>query len=129
MLSHVRASVGGWLASAFQKLFTRSVFRVAMMSSKTARTAALASPYSISFTVAIIPPRFVISVGYTVGRRGVSDRGRPARRQELRYAKPRPDGGCSRRLLDSVCHGTHDATTHRQREPPGSTKGHRGLLD
>jgi hypothetical protein len=33
MLSHVRTSVGSWLASAFQKLFTRSVFRVAMMSS------------------------------------------------------------------------------------------------
>ncbi len=33
MLSHVRRSVGGWWARAFQKLFTQSVLRVAMMSS------------------------------------------------------------------------------------------------
>ena len=32
-LSQVRRSVGGWLASAFQKLLMRSVLRVAMMSS------------------------------------------------------------------------------------------------
>jgi hypothetical protein len=32
-VSHVRRRVGGWTAIAFQKLVTKSVFRVAMMSS------------------------------------------------------------------------------------------------
>src|SRR5262245_40618867 len=52
-LSHVRRRVGGWLASAFQKLLIRSVLRVAMRSSSTARTSPLDSAYSISFTLAI----------------------------------------------------------------------------
>src|SRR4030095_16546520 len=55
-VSHVRRSVGGWLASAFQKLLTRSTFRVAMMSSYTPRTSLLASAYSIILTVAMTPP-------------------------------------------------------------------------
>lgn len=33
MLSQVRRTVGGWLASALQKSLIRSVLRVAMMSS------------------------------------------------------------------------------------------------
>src|SRR5437588_2666021 len=53
MLSHVRFSVAGSCAIAFQKLLIQSVFRVAIMSSYTARTSALASLYSISLKVAI----------------------------------------------------------------------------
>src|SRR5438552_9725210 len=55
-LSQVRRRSGGWLASAFQKLLTASVFRVAMMSSYTARTSPVASAYSMSLTVAISTP-------------------------------------------------------------------------
>src|SRR5690349_23607744 len=46
--SQVRFSVSGSCAIAFQKLLIQSVFRVAMMSSYTARTSGLASLYSIS---------------------------------------------------------------------------------
>src|SRR5947209_4623726 len=56
MLSHVRFSVAGSCAIAFQKLLIQSVFRVAIMSSYTARTSALASLYSISLNVAIACP-------------------------------------------------------------------------
>src|SRR5437588_12206184 len=48
MLSQVRFSVAGSCAIAFQKLLIQSVFRVAMMSSYTARTSGLASAYSMS---------------------------------------------------------------------------------
>src|SRR5580700_2086270 len=47
MLSHVRRSVAGSCASAFQKLLIQSVWRVAMISSYTAPTSGLASAYSI----------------------------------------------------------------------------------
>src|SRR4029077_4147066 len=56
MLSQVRFSVAGSCAMAFQKLLIQSVLRVAMMSSYTARTSALASLYSISLNVAIESP-------------------------------------------------------------------------
>src|ERR1017187_5447712 len=45
MLSQVRRSVAGSCASAFQKLLIQSVWRVAMISSYTARTSGLASAY------------------------------------------------------------------------------------
>src|SRR5262249_25427357 len=47
MLAQMRRSVTGSWARTFQKLFTQSVLRVAMMSSYTARTSADASAYSI----------------------------------------------------------------------------------
>src|SRR5258706_3394347 len=56
MLSHVRFSVAGSCAMAFQKLLIQSTFRVAMISSYTARTSGLASWYSISLKVAIASP-------------------------------------------------------------------------
>src|SRR6185295_17040072 len=56
MLSHVRLSVAGSCASAFQKLLIQSVLRVAMMSSNTARTSGPASAYSISRTVVMLGP-------------------------------------------------------------------------
>src|SRR5262245_65863602 len=46
-LSHVRSSVAGSCARYFQKLFTSGTLRVFLMSSKTARTCADASAYSI----------------------------------------------------------------------------------
>src|SRR6267142_116000 len=53
MLSHVRFSVAGSCAIAFQKLLIQSVLRVAMMSSYMARTSGLASLYSINPNVDI----------------------------------------------------------------------------
>ena len=47
-LSQVRRSVTGSFASAFQKLLTSSTPRDSLISSKTARTSAEASAYSIS---------------------------------------------------------------------------------
>src|SRR5580698_2442397 len=47
MLSQVRRSVAGSCARVFQKLLIQSVWRVDMISSYTARTAGLASAYSI----------------------------------------------------------------------------------
>src|SRR5580704_6890494 len=54
--SHVRFSVSGSCAIAFQKLLIQSVFRVAMMSSYTARTSGLASLYSINGNVGMKSP-------------------------------------------------------------------------
>src|SRR5213078_3327544 len=54
MLLQIRRSVGGSCASTFQKLLTQSVFRVAMMSSYTARTGADALAYSIGSRLAVI---------------------------------------------------------------------------
>src|SRR5438876_12082052 len=53
MLPQIRRSVGGSCARTFQKLLTQSVFRVAMMSSYTARTCADASAYSIGSRLAV----------------------------------------------------------------------------
>jgi hypothetical protein len=52
----VRRRVGGWLAIAFQKLFTSGIARFSMMSSYTARTSGEASACCISGTVAGSPP-------------------------------------------------------------------------
>jgi hypothetical protein len=49
----MRFIVGGWLARTFQKLLIQSVFLVAMMSSKTARTSGVAVSYSTLFTIAM----------------------------------------------------------------------------
>src|SRR5690242_21077690 len=49
MLAQMRRSVTGSWARTFQKLFTQSVLRVAMMSSYTARTSGEASAYSIGW--------------------------------------------------------------------------------
>src|SRR5256884_5960962 len=54
MLAHTRRSVAGSCASTFQKLFTQSVLRVAMMSPYTARTSADAFAYSIGSRLAVI---------------------------------------------------------------------------
>src|SRR5215472_4482367 len=54
MSCQVRFSVAGSFARAFQKLLIQSVFRVAMMSSYTARTSGLASLYSTRPRVAIL---------------------------------------------------------------------------
>src|SRR5215467_9162732 len=54
--SHVRFRVMGSCANAFQKLLIQSTFRVAMMSSYTARTSGLASLYSINPKIAMKPP-------------------------------------------------------------------------
>src|SRR5690242_16222025 len=67
-LAHVRRSVTGSCASAFQKLFTQSVLRVAMMSSYTARTSGDASRYSISPKVAMLGAPQIISRGQNHGR-------------------------------------------------------------
>src|ERR1051326_6082065 len=53
-LSQVRLSVGGSCARYFQKLLTSSTLRVRLMSSNTARTAALALRYSIGPIALII---------------------------------------------------------------------------
>src|SRR5436853_7901576 len=55
-LSQVRRRVAGSLANAFQKLLIQSVLRVALMSSKTARTSAVAALSSISGTAGISLP-------------------------------------------------------------------------
>src|SRR5205085_12208151 len=55
-LSQVRRRVAGSLANAFQKLLIQSVLRVALMSSKTARTSAVAAFSSISGTAGISLP-------------------------------------------------------------------------
>src|SRR5256885_1729911 len=54
MLFQTRRSVAGSCASTFQKLFTQSVLRVAMMSSYTARTSADAFAYSMGSRLAVI---------------------------------------------------------------------------
>src|SRR5437870_6941629 len=54
MLLQIRRNVGGSCARTFQKLLTQSVFRVAMMSSYTARTGADALAYSIGSRLAVI---------------------------------------------------------------------------
>src|ERR1700730_4544298 len=58
MLDQVRSRSAGWLASARQKLFTKSDLRVERMSSKTAfmRASAETSSSVQSFTVAIVKP-------------------------------------------------------------------------
>src|SRR5882724_2399524 len=56
MLSQVRLRSAGSWAIAFQKLLIQSVLRVAMMSSKTARTSGLASLYSMRPRVDINSP-------------------------------------------------------------------------
>ena len=53
-LSQVRRKVAGSLANTFQKLLIQSVLRVALMSSKTARTSGLAALSSISGTAGIV---------------------------------------------------------------------------
>src|SRR5256885_16938119 len=55
-LSQVRRRVAGSLANAFQKLLIQSVLRVALMSSKTARTSGDAAFSSISGTAGISLP-------------------------------------------------------------------------
>src|SRR5215831_4373102 len=57
MLSQVLLSVTGSCAIAFQKLLIQSVFRVAMMSSYTARTSGLAWSYSMNPNVDIPNPQ------------------------------------------------------------------------
>src|SRR6266852_5536581 len=52
-LSQVRLSRAGSCAMAFQKLLIQSILRVAMMSSKTARTSGDASWYSMNANVGI----------------------------------------------------------------------------
>src|SRR5439155_546522 len=54
MLFQTRRSVAGSCASTFQKLFTQSVLRVAMMSSYTARTSADAFAYSMGSRLTVI---------------------------------------------------------------------------
>src|SRR3954463_5521422 len=58
MLSQVRRSVRGSWARYFQKLLTSGTPRVALMSSKTARTSGLASAYSIG-CIGLSPPGLV----------------------------------------------------------------------
>src|SRR5262245_52689537 len=61
-LSQTSRRSGGWLASVRQKFGTRSIDRVFMMSSYTARTSGDASPYSTIFTVGMmVPPRTRVS--------------------------------------------------------------------
>src|SRR2546428_13700779 len=66
--SQVRFSVTGSRASAFQKLLIQSVWRVAMMSSKTARTSGLASLYSIKPLVDMRRPRWLTCVSSVRGK-------------------------------------------------------------
>src|SRR5258707_12435881 len=86
MLSQVRFRVAGSCAIAFQKLLIQSVFRVAMMSSYTARTSGLASLYSINPSVDMRSPR---SNGLLVCQmlcgEIISLLGPPARRQTVSY--------------------------------------------
>src|SRR5439155_13884398 len=82
MLLQIRRNVGGSCARTFQKLLTQSVFRVAMMSSYTARTGADALAYSIGSRLAVISstsggaPRGGPSLACPKG--GQSDCGKPA---------------------------------------------------
>src|SRR3954470_18109183 len=70
MLSQVRRSVRGSWARYFQKLLTSGTPRVALMSSKTARTSGLASAYSIG-CIGLSPPGLgqARKIGATVRRR------------------------------------------------------------
>src|ERR1700680_4459324 len=76
MLSHVRLSVAGSCAMAFQKLLIQSVLRVDMMSSYTARTSGLASLYSISLNVAM--GLLLAAAMYAVQKRSRKREVRPA---------------------------------------------------
>src|SRR5580704_97482 len=68
MPSQVRFSVAGSCAIAFQKLLIQSVFRVAMMSSYTARTSGLASLYSISGNVGMRSPNVRVELTIQTSR-------------------------------------------------------------
>src|SRR2546430_9420479 len=80
MLLQIRRRVAGSCARTFQKLFTQSVLRVAMMSSYTARTSADAFAYSIGSRLAVI--------WLTSGER--QSRTRQARRRAPQPAVPIP---------------------------------------
>src|SRR5215213_8610814 len=80
-LSQIRRRVGGWLASAFQKLLIQSVLRVCLMSSNTTRTSGLAAFSSINGTVGI-----PLSPG--LAARDLA--GQPAGQEQRQHAKVAP---------------------------------------
>src|SRR5579871_1794437 len=87
--SHVRFSVSGSCAIAFQKLLIQSVFRVAMMSSYTG-TSGLASLYSISGNVGMRSPKLRVKQPFqisSISRYRAKSEKLKARNRELRRAE------------------------------------------
>src|SRR5436305_2255809 len=121
MLLQIRHRVAGSCARTFQKLFTQSVLRVAMMSSYTARTSADAFAYSIGSRLAVI--------WLTSGER--QSRTRQARRRAPQPAVPIPVERIDReadRGPDNEPHpgierqGDHEAEAHERTAHAGEVR-------
>src|SRR5437763_1094698 len=126
-LSQVRRRVAGSLANAFQKLLIQSVLRVALMSSKTARTSGLAALSWLSGTAGISLPLNSSTAQLAVD---------PASEKEAEHAEiaqQRPDrmgkGFRTVALESGMRQPRRPITDHRSGDQPTPVDGDRGGRD
>ena len=119
-LSQVRFRVGGWFASACQKLLIQSVLRVCLMSSNTARTSGLAASRRSAEPWALLSP--------DLAARDLA--GQPAgqeQRQHANVAPQRPqrmaEGRRTVPLEDDMAEPSRRVAEDRRRQQPAPVPG------